>query len=423
MTSAKALEQTLSSRTKPSLWDDIAYKQLISHFSRITQGRIVIRFENDTHESGQNQHDAAVTAVIQVHDKLVFRHIMLSGIVGAAEMYMLGKWSTPDLVSVIRVMCLNLNILNQVNQQQSLIRKSVLRFARFVNRNTLEGSRKNISAHYDLGNDFFQVFLDKSMMYSAAIYLSENTALPQASIHKLDLICRKLQLQPSDHLVEIGTGWGGMAIHAATHYGCHVTTTTISQRQYDYAKSEIERLGLQDKITLLLKDYRELTGTYDKLVSIEMIEAVGHEYYDSYFKTCSSLLKPEGVALIQAITIDDQRFEASKKSLDFIQRYIFPGGCLPSNEVISRYVSQATDMHIYDLHDITQDYARTLHDWRQAFLANIDQVKAMGFDDVFCRMWEYYLAYCEGGFTEQVIHTAQFVMAKPQARHLKSLRM
>jgi cyclopropane-fatty-acyl-phospholipid synthase len=240
--------------------------------------------------------------------------------------------------------------------------------------------------------------------------------LYEASTYKLDVICQKLQLAPSDHLIEIGTGWGGMAIHAAKNYGCKVTTTTISKEQFDYACEQVKLNGLEERVTVLFEDYRDLTGKYDKLVSIEMIEAVGHEYYESYFSTCSDLLKEDGMALIQAITISDQRFERAKKEVDFIQRYIFPGGCLPSNAVISQSVSEYTDMQVVDLHDITQDYARTLYDWRQAFQQKLAEVREQGFDDVFIAMWEYYLCYCEGGFRERVIHTAQYLMAKPQAR-------
>ena len=284
------------------------------------------------------------------------------------------------------------------------------------NANTRDGSRKNISAHYDLGNEFFELFLDPTMMYSAAMYPGKEATLEQAAVHKLDRMCQKLELGPGDHLLEIGTGWGGMAIHAAKHYGCHVTTTTISKEQFDYAKARVEAEGLSDQITLLLEDYRDLSGQYDKLVSIEMIEAVGHEYYDSYFSKCSELLKPEGLMAIQAITIADQRYDYARKSVDFIQRYIFPGGCLPSNAIIADKVANKTDMQIVNIEDITEHYADTLQDWRQRFFDQLEAVRKQGFDDVFCRMWDFYLAYCEGGFRERAISTGQFVMAKPSYR-------
>ncbi|MEP2617567.1 MAG: cyclopropane-fatty-acyl-phospholipid synthase family protein, partial [Marinomonas sp.] len=285
-----------------------------------------------------------------------------------------------------------------------------------MNANTKKGSKDNISAHYDLGNDFFFLFLDPTMMYSSAIYPQQEASLEEAAVHKLDRICQKLQLTEADHLLEIGTGWGGMAIHAAKHYGCKVTTTTISKEQYEFAKERVEAEGLQDKITLLLKDYRDLEGQYDKLVSIEMIEAVGHEYYDSYFSKCSELLKPHGVMVIQAITIADQRYDYARRSVDFIQRYIFPGGCLPSNQVIAHKIASKTDMQIVGLEDITEHYAKTLADWRTRFHEARHHVLDMGFDDVFCRMWDFYLAYCEGGFKERAISTGQFVFAKPEHR-------
>ena len=248
-------------------------------------------------------------------------------------------------------------------------------------------------------------------------------AWEEASRYKLDAICKKLQLNEQDHLIEIGTGWGGLAIHAAQNYGCRVTTTTISREQYEYAQAAVKKAGLEDRITLLLEDYRNLTGKYDKLVSIEMIEAVGHEYFDNYFQKCSSLLKSTGLMLIQAITIADQRYQYAKKSVDFIQRYIFPGGCLPSNEVIARCVAKNTDMTIVNLHDIGRDYARTLAEWRKRFHARMEDVASMGFDDVFCRMWEFYLCYCEGGFSERAISTAQnrFCQTRRQGHPLSPL--
>jgi len=289
------------------------------------------------------------------------------------------------------------------------------------NANTLTGSSKNISAHYDLGNDFFKLFLDSRMMYSAAIYPDAETQLEEAAVYKLDILCKKLRLNEDDHLLEIGTGWGGLAIYAAKNYGCSVTTTTISQEQYKHARQSVREAGLEHRVTVLLQDYRELQGTYTKLVSVEMIEAVGHKHYKQYFSTCSKLLRDDGLMCIQAITIPDQRYDQAIKSVDFIQRYIFPGGCLPSNDVISRCVARHTDMQIVNLEDIGMDYAKTLADWRKGFESNLERVKQMGFDDVFCRMWEYYLYYCEGGFRERAISTVHVVMAKPGARIIDAL--
>ena len=254
------------------------------------------------------------------------------------------------------------------------------------------------------------------MMYSAAVFPTPESDLAAASQHKLQLICEDLELKPEDHLVEIGTGWGGMAIYAAEHYHCRITTTTISKEQFDYTVKAVEKRGLQDRITVLFDDYRDLEGQFDKLVSIEMIEAVGHQFYDTYFSTLSRLLKPDGKAVIQSITMTDQRYEQARDSVDFIKRYIFPGGCLPSLSVISNALANVTDMQLSGLRDITRDYADTLQDWHDTFLSQLDQVRAMGFDDQFIRMWRYYLSYCEGGFRERIIGTYQITMTKPYYR-------
>ncbi len=400
---------------KRHFFDDMAKKQLLKAFNNLTIGCLLIHDGEEVHTFGEiNNLD--VTAHIIINHPSAYRDILFGGSIGAGESYMLASWSSSNLVDVIRLMTLNLEFLNKMDLSRSILSRVSTKFYHLLNANTESGSRKNISAHYDLGNDFFKLFLDPTMMYSSAVFSTDNNSLNAASLHKLDIICKKLQLKDSDHLMEIGTGWGGMAIHAAKHYGCRVTTTTISEEQYLYACEAVKREGLEDKITLLLKDYRDLEGEYDKLVSIEMIEAVGHEYYDSYFKKCSDLLKRDGLMLIQAITILDQRYQHAKKSVDFIQRYIFPGGCLPSNEVIAKSVTKQTDLHIVDLHDIGMDYARTLAEWRRRFHACTDEVKSMGFDDVFFRMWDFYLCYCEGGFKERAISAAQILFAKPGAR-------
>jgi cyclopropane-fatty-acyl-phospholipid synthase len=284
-----------------------------------------------------------------------------------------------------------------------------------VNRNTLKGSRRNIGAHYDLGNELFELFLDETMMYSCGIFERPESSLKEASEAKLERICRKLQLKASDHVIEIGTGWGGFAIYAAKHFGCRVTTTTISQQQYDYALQRVREAGLEDRITLLFRDYRELEGQFDKLVSIEMIEAVGHEHFDTYFRKCSELLKADGMMLLQSITIADQRYPIAKKSIDFIQRYIFPGGCLPSVAALSDSVARKTDMRIYDLEDIGVHYATTLRIWRERFFARLEEVHRLGYPERFIRMWNYYLSYCEGGFRQQAIGTVQLLLTKPRS--------
>jgi cyclopropane-fatty-acyl-phospholipid synthase len=355
-------------------------------------------------------------AEVHIHSQDVYRKLLMAGALGSGESYMQGDWSSPDLTEVIRLFTANLAVLHSMNANGSWVRRLGLSIAHYLNNNTLTGSRRNISAHYDLGNDFFALFLDRSMMYSSAIYPREDADLEEAAAHKLDQLCQQLELCEDDHLLEIGTGWGGLAVHAAKHYGCRVTTTTISQEQYERACQRVLDEGLEDRVTLLLKDYRELEGQYDKLVSVEMIEAVGHQFYSNYFATCSRLLKSNGLMAIQAITMVDQRYEMARDSVDFIKRYIFPGGCLPSVEVISKHLREDTDMQIVHLRDITQHYAKTLKEWRLRFFDRIDDVKRLGFDDTFIRMWEFYLCYCEGGFRERVIGTVQLTFAKPGYR-------
>jgi cyclopropane-fatty-acyl-phospholipid synthase len=281
-----------------------------------------------------------------------------------------------------------------------------------LRRNTRRGSRENIAAHYDLGNDLFRLFLDDNLMYSSAIFTAADDTLETASLRKLDRICQKLELKPSDHLVEIGTGWGGMALHAARHYGCRVTTTTISKEQHTLASERVAAAGLGDRVTVLLQDYRDLAGSYDKLVSIEMIEAIGPQYLDTYFEKCAALLKPDGLALVQAITIEDHRYEQALASVDFIQRHIFPGSFIPCVTAMTGSAARAGELRLLNLEDIGPSYARTLNHWRCRFFANIEQVRALGYDDRFVRMWEFYLCYCEGGFLERSISDVHLLFAR-----------
>jgi cyclopropane-fatty-acyl-phospholipid synthase len=324
-----------------------------------------------------------------------------------------GEWASPDLTAVMRLMAGNVGLLNRMDDSSSLLERGALRLLHGLNRNSRRGSRRNIEAHYDLGNALFEQFLDPSMMYSAAIFPRADAPLEEASIHKLARICEALELKPGDHLLEIGTGWGGMAEYAARHHGCRVTTTTISRQQYEYARERIARAGLEDRVTVLCEDYRDLRGRFDKLVSIEMIEAVGHDYLPRYFETCSRLLAPRGLMLLQSILIPDQRYDRARRSVDFIQRYIFPGGFLPCTGEIVRQIGHATDMQLVDSLDITADYAATLAEWRRRFQSNASRIRGLGYDEQFLRLWDYYFAYCEGGFRERAITTAQFLFAKP----------
>ncbi len=395
----------------------IAKKLLLSNLAKLKKGCLILLDGDEQYYLGQDPLTADFSAEIRVNHPAFYTDVVFAGSVGAGEAYMSGYWVSPDVTQVVRLFSKNIDLLNRMDNNQSWLSKLSLKLFHGFNRNSRDGSRKNISAHYDLGNDFFSLFLDDTMMYSSAIYPTAESSLGEASIYKLKVICEKLELSEKDHLLEIGTGWGGMAIYAAKHYGCRVTTTTISKEQREFAIKQIEAENLADKITVLFDDYRDLKGQFTKLVSIEMIEAVGHEHLNDYFQVCSRLLKPDGLMLLQSITISDQRYEQAKKSVDFIQRYIFPGGCLPSLSVIQQAVARETDMQTLAVEEIGEDYAQTLLHWRQAFVAKLDQVKKQGFDQRFIRMWEYYLCYCEGGFRERVIGTAQLVFAKPEYRN------
>ena len=391
----------------------LARRLVLGRLQRLIVGRLAIIDGDERHEFGC---EGGLHALIRVHDARFYGDIAFGGSVGAGEAYMLGYWTADSLTDLIRLMVLNQAVMDTLEGGLAVLARPLLKLLHRANRNTRDGSRRNIAAHYDLGNDMFQLFLDPSMMYSSAVFEQPGMTLEQASIAKLDRICRKLALHAGDHVVEIGTGWGGFALHAARHYGCRVTTTTISRAQYELAVARVAAAGLSDKVTVLLKDYRELEGKFDKLVSIEMIEAVGHQYYEEYFRTCARLLEPDGMALIQAITIADQRYEAARRSVDFIQRYIFPGSCIPSVTALLASITRASDLRLFHLEDIGPHYARTLAAWRDAFLHNLDQVRALGYPEEFIRMWEFYLCYCEGGFEERVLGDAQLLLVKPGNR-------
>ena len=391
-------------------------KAVLGRLSRVTQGELTILEGAEKHVFGRATEAFPVKAVITVHDPRFYAMTAFGGSIGSGEAYMSGYWATDDLTAVVRIFVRNRAALEGMEKGLAYLTAPLQKLYHLIRDNTKEGSRKNISAHYDLGNDFYRLFLDPTMMYSCAVFPEENSTLEEASIEKLERICKKLELNPSDHLVEIGTGWGGLAIHAAKNYGCRVTTTTISKQQHDYARERIRREGLENKITLLFEDYRDLKGQFDKLVSVEMIEAVGHRHYDTYFGTCSRLLKPEGAMLLQAIVIADQYYENAKRNVDFIQRYIFPGSCIPSIGAISQAITRATDMRLFHLEDITPHYATTLRLWRERFFANIGQVRGLGYPETFIRMWEFYLCYCEGGFLERVIGDVHMIFTKPLSR-------
>ena len=360
--------------------------------------------------------DSQVKAVMKIEDPRCYSHVLLGGSIGIAEAYMQGMWTTDDLSEVVRFFSKNLSAAEKVEGAFSKVSQVLFRLRYFFEKNSITGSKKNIVAHYDLGNDFFKLFLDQSMMYSMAIFAdSQKKNLAQAQELKLKTICEKLQLKSSDHLLEIGTGWGGLACYAAEHYGCKVTTTTISDEQFSYTAELIKGKGLTKQITLLKQDYRLLEGTYDKLVSIEMIEAVGADYFGEYFRQCSHLLRKDGIFLMQVITIPDQRFERARKEVDFIKRYIFPGCCIPSIYALSSSAMSNSSFRIIDLKDYAEDYADTLKCWKKRFEDNQQEVQELT-DETFFKMWQMYFTYCEGGFRERIIGCSQILFANTENR-------
>lgn len=354
-----------------------------------------------------------VVATIEVKHPGFYSRLLQGGSIAAGEAYMDGWWDSPDLTALMKLMALNLRALDKLEEQGSWLTKLLYKFSHWSNRNSEENSRKNIHAHYDLGNNLYEAFLDTNMLYSSALYNHADDSLEQAQINKMDRLCQQLELKPTDHVVEIGTGWGAMAIYMAEQYGCQVTTTTISEEQHAYAEQKIKERGLEDKITLLKEDYRNLTGTYDKLVSIEMIEAVGKQFLPSYIKVCESLLKSGGLMAIQAITIADQRYDYYSNNVDFIQKYIFPGGFLPSVTSLTQATTKYSDLVTRDLFDIGLDYAKTLNEWHLRFNRAESEVRSFGYDDRFVRMWRYYLSYCEGGFLARTISAVHMTFQRP----------
>jgi cyclopropane-fatty-acyl-phospholipid synthase len=401
---------------KPRILDGLAKRALLNRLKDLRDGELVIHENGQEYRFGNITERCALKVTIDVKDSRFYGDIAFGGSIGAGEAYMFDYWETNDLTGLIRLFVINRHVLDDVESGLARLTAPIQKVLHWLNRNTQHGSRKNIAAHYDLGNDFFKLMLDETMMYSCAIFANPEMSLYHAQIHRLDSICQKLDLQPADHLLEIGTGWGGLSIHAAKHYGCKVTTTTISREQYELARERVNHEGLADKITVLFEDYRDLQGQYDKLVSVEMIEAVGHQYYETYFQKCSALLKPQGMMLLQAITIADQQYEVAKNSVDFIQRYIFPGSCIPSNTAIQQAITRSTDLRLYNLTDIGPHYATTLRKWRVNIERHLTEVKNLGYSDEFIRMWEFYLCYCEGGFIERAISDVHMLLVKPDNR-------
>ncbi len=397
-------------------WERFCRTAVARRLGKLQSGRLrLMDSVGEQHFAAARQGAADLDAQIDVHDGRLYSAVVLGGSLGAAESYLCGHWSSPDLVSALRLFARNLTTVTHMDRFGSRLQTPSRAAWRWLRRNTRAGSRRNIAAHYDLSNEFFALMLDRTMTYSSGWFDGATTSLQQASLAKYERICRKLDLQPSDHVVEIGTGWGGFALHAAARFGCQVTTTTISKQQHALAQQRVRDAGLQHRVRVLLEDYRDLTGAYDKLVSIEMIEAVGEQHLDGYFRQCNQLLKPGGSMALQVITMPDHRYDEYRSGVDFINRYIFPGGFLPSFSAIGQSLRRGTDFRVVHAEDFAGDYARTLSLWRANFWRNIEQVRRLGFDDRFIRMWHYYLCYCEAGFVEDQIGVSQIVLSRPAA--------
>ena len=390
-------------------------KSLLGALEHLREGEILIVEGDERRTVGRRS--AGLNATVDVCDPRFWTAVALGGSIGAAEAWTKGFWNCDDLTSVVRILARNRGVNTGLDRGLARLRGILDKARALLGGNTRSRSRSNIAAHYDLGNEFFESFLDETMTYSCAVFESDASTLADASRHKYDLVCRKLGLAPGREVVEIGTGWGGFALHAARTYGCHVTTTTISPKQYAYTVERVRESGLQQLIDVRQLDYRDLPRVlrrrFDNLVSIEMIEAVGHRHLDTYFQTCDELLRPGGSMLLQAIVIDDGLYEEYKLGVDFIQRYIFPGGCLPSISAIRKSVGGATGLQVEDVHDITLHYTETLRRWRASFRRNRDRIAGLGFSKEFQRLWEFYFCYCEGGFLERTIGDVQILLRKP----------
>ena len=391
---------------------------LLRQLEGLKHGRIRLVEPNGEHQFGRRTEQCDLAATVRVEHPQFFADAAFGGSVGVGEAYIRGLWRCDDLTALIRIFVINRDVLNGMDSRWALLSRPFLKLFHALNHNSRTGSSRNITAHYDLGNSLYELMLDETMTYSCALFSRPDMSLHEAQVAKLDAVCRKLALSPLDHLLEIGTGWGGLAIHAARNYGCRVTTTTISREQHAFARERIARLGLSDRITLLFEDYRDLEGRFDKLASIEMVEAVGERYLDTYFAKCSSLLEPGGSMLIQAITIQDQHYEQALKSVDYIQRFIFPGSFIPCVTALADSVRRATDMKVFHLEDIGPHYARTLREWRERFFEKLPAVQKLGLPESFVRMWDFYLCYCEGGFEERQLGTLHMLLTKPGSRRV-----
>ncbi len=403
---------SLRSPARPRVWRRL----LLGRLEGLRDARLVFEDDAGRVTVGDADAPAARTATIRVHDPRLFRRLAFGGSIAAAEEYMDGGWDCDDLPALVRALVHNRDVLQAVDGGWTRLARPLRALAHLARRNSRAGSRRNIAAHYDLGNDFFELFLDETMTYSCGLFERPDASLAEASHAKNDRLCRLLQLQPGDHLLEIGTGWGGFAIHAARHYGCRVTTATISKQQHALAHRRVEEAGLGDRIDIQLRDYRDLQGRYDKIASIEMIEAVGDAYYETFFATCDRLLAPDGVLALQAITVADRHYDECRKEVDFIKRYIFPGGNLPSVGRLLQAAGRTGDLRLTHLSDLTPHYGETLRRWRRNFRRNRERIRSLGYEERFLRLWEFYLCYCEGGFDERFTGNNHLLFSRPAWR-------
>ncbi|MEL1223770.1 MAG: cyclopropane-fatty-acyl-phospholipid synthase family protein [Candidatus Neomarinimicrobiota bacterium] len=411
------LAEKIKTPTKATFLTSVFKNGLKKKLSHLNVGCISVVDGVDKFSFGDPGSELQVN--VQVHSQEFYVMTGSGGAMGIAEAYILGYWTSDDVVMLMRIILKNRSILLSLNDGFAKILSPINKLIHRSRQNTLKGSKENILAHYDLSNDFYKLWLDPTMTYSCAYFKDTNTTLEDASIEKLDRMCRKLKLSEKDNILEVGTGWGSFSIHAAKNYGCSITTTTISDAQYEYAKARVLEEGLESKINVINKDYRKLDGQYDKIVSIEMIEAVGYEYISEYFRKLSSLLKPDGLMALQGITYNDQNFDTYKDSVDFIKKYIFPGSCLISISQIIDVIKNKTDLSMIDMEDITRHYAETLNRWRKNFMSVLPEVKEMGYSKAFINMWEFYFLYCEAGFLERNIGDVQMVFAKSGARDVR----
>lgn len=393
--------------------DRLARRVVTARLTGLRRGEITLEDRGGTTRLGQ---PSELHASIQIHNPSFFREAAAGGTLSVAESYLRGDWDCGDLTALFRIFIRNMDAADRLDRGIARLAGMGQRLYHWWRANSRAGSRRNIGAHYDLGNDFFRLWLDETLAYSSGVFLTSQATLQQASLEKFDRVCRKLDLQPTDHLLEIGSGWGGLAIHAAQNYRCRVTTTTISREQFDVARERINQAGLAQQVSLLQQDYRDLTGQFDKLVSIEMIEAVGHHYLDQFFRQCGTLLRPDGSLVLQAIVMPERGYATYLRNVDFIQRYVFPGGCLPSLAAMLQSVGRATDLRFVHAEDFAPHYAETLRRWRRSFQQHLDDVRQLGYSEGFIRLWHYYLCYCEATFEERYVGVVQIQFDKPECR-------